>query len=115
MQLFFILLVIFNILLMLALFVRKSGLQLQYLRLKDKKEAGKISDFLLFDYQNAAERQLRLKAFLLFPMLYPVVLDEDREELNQLKGKVKRTHVGIYLGLILFIILGVYSEKVFPA
>jgi len=115
MQLTFIVLVILNSIGMLALFVRKSGLQLQYLQVQQKIQAGKIKDFLFFNLQDAQERALRLQAFLLFPMLYPVILDESKEELNEIKAKVKRTHVGIYLSLILFIILAVYSERVFPS
>ena len=115
MQSTFIALVILNIVGMLALFVRKSGLQLQYLQLKKKAQDGKIKDFLFFNLQDAEARAIRLQAFLLFPMLYPVILDEERVELNEIKSKVKRTHIGIYLSLILFIILAVYSEKVFPS
>lgn len=115
MQLTFIVLVILNSVGMLALFVRKSGLQLQYLQLKKKAQVGKIKDFLFFNLQNAEARAMRLQAFLLFPMLYPVILDEEREELNEIKSKVKRTHIAIYFSLILFIILAVYSEKVFPS
>jgi len=100
---------------MLALFVRKSGLQLQYLHLQKKVKTGKIIDFLFFNLQDAQARAIRWEAFLLFPMLYPVILDEGESELNDLKSKVKRTHIGIYMSLILFIILAVYSERVFPS
>ncbi len=115
MQLTFIVLVILNSVGLLALFVRKSGLQLQYLQAKQKLAVGKIKDFVFFNLQDAQERALRLEAFLLFPMLYPVLLDESEAKLNDIKAKVKRTHIGIYLSLILFIILAVYSEKVFPS
>ena len=115
MQLTFIVLVILNSVGMLALFLRKSGLQLQYLQVQQNQQVGKIKDFLFFNFQDAKERTIRLKAFLLFPMLYPVLLDESKEELNEIKSKVKRTHIGIYLSLIVFIILAVYSEKVFPS
>lgn len=115
MSLSFILLVVFNIVVLFALFLRKLGLQLQYLRLKAKKPAGKVQDFLIFDWKDADERSLRVDAFLLFPMLYPVLLDEQREELNELKMKVKRAHIGIYFAIILFIILGIFSERILPA
>jgi hypothetical protein len=100
---------------MLSLFVRKSGLQLQYLHVQQNMPIGKIKDFLLFNFKDAQERALRLQAFLLFPMLYPVLIDESKEELNEIKYKVKRTHIGIYFSLIVFIILAVYSERVFPS
>ena len=115
MQLTIIVLVILNSAAMLSLFVRKSGLQLQYLRIQKRKAPGKIIDFVSFNWQDADQRTMRLKAFLLFPMLYPVLIDEEEEDLNLIKEKVKRSHVDIYLSLILFIILAVYSEKVFPS
>lgn len=51
----------------------------------------------------------------MFPMLYPVVLDDKKEELNAIKRRVKRIHFGIYFMLIILIVLAIYSEKVFPA
>ncbi len=56
-----------------------------------------------------------MQAFLLFPMLYPVVLDDDKEELNAIKKRIKRIHIGIYFLLILLVVFGIFSEKVFPA
>lgn len=96
------------------LFLRKAGLQLQYLRIKEGQAAGNIRDFLFFDWQDAQARAQRWRAFLLFPMLYAVLLDDEQEELLKIKREVKRTHILIYLAVILFIILGVYSERIFP-
>lgn len=93
----------------------KSGLQLQYLKLQDRKQAGSIWDFLKFNLSDKKERQLRIQAFLLFPMLYPVVADDKKEELNAIKRRIKRIHIGIYFMLIILIVLAIYSEKVFPA
>ncbi len=93
----------------------KSGLQLQYLNLKNRKPAGSVWDFLKFSFSDKKARQLRVQAFLLFPMLYTVLLDDDKEELNAIKKKVKRIHIGVYLMLIILIVLAIYSEKVFPA
>ncbi len=92
----------------------KSGLQLQYLNLKNRKPAGSVWDFLKFSFSDKKARQLRVQAFLLFPMLYTVLLDDDKEELNTIKKKVKRIHIGVYLMLIILIVLAIYSEKVFP-
>ncbi len=98
---------------LLAIFVVKAGLQLQYLRLKNKKEKGSIFDFLQFDISDSKQRKVRMEAFLLFPVMFAVVLDEDDEELNNIKRKVKRLHIAIYLILIILTILAIYSEKVF--
>lgn len=106
----------FLLLAILALFLRKAGLQLQYLRRKTKlKSSGRISDFWRFDWSNPQERRDRWEAFLLFPMLYAVVLDDQDEKLNDLKREVKRTHILIYLMLVILVILGIYSERFLPA
>lgn len=110
--------ILFSALLVLAillLFLRKAGLQLQYLRLKKGKKAGKVAEFLFFDWQDASARALRWEAFLMFPMLYAVLLDDEEETLLKIKREVKRTHILIYLAVIVFIVLGVYAERIFPA
>jgi len=99
----------------LFLFTLKAGYQLQYLRIKKGKKPGEFTDFLRFDISDPKERKLRWEAFLLFPMLYAVILDDEKESLNALKRKIKRVHIGIYLTLIALVLLGVYSEKVFSA
>lgn len=114
-QFVFTFLVIVLLLAILVLFVLKAGLQLQYLRLKKNKKAGEKMDILQFDYSNSKERQVRLEAFMMFPLMFPIVLDETKQELNALKRKVKSIHIGIYSILIVLIIMAIYSEKVFPA
>jgi hypothetical protein len=114
-QFVYVFVVVALMLVMLGLFVYKAGLQLQYLRLQSKKPAGSVSDIIQFDYSNASERKSRLQAFLLFPLMYPIDIEEDEaEELKKLKLRIKKIHIGIYSLLILVIILAVYSEKVFP-
>lgn len=101
---------------MLFLFHRKMALQLQYLELKAKKTLTPIAQFLRFDWSDAKARNSRKEAFLLFPMLYGIPFEEgEREDLQQIKFKIKRSHIGIYFCLIVFISLGVLSEKILPA
>lgn len=110
--------VFFSVVILIAillLFSIKAGLQLQYLRIKKGKKPGEVIDFVRFDISDPKERKLRWDAFLLFPMLYAVILDDEKESLNNIKRKIKRIHIGIYFTLIALVILGVYSEKVFPA
>lgn len=114
-QVVFIIITAILLLAIFLLFLVKSGLQLQYLQLKNRKNPGSVWDFLKFKFSDKQARQLRVQAFLLFPMLYPIELDEPSEELNDLKRRVKRIHIAIYGCLILLVILGIYSEKVFPA
>lgn len=115
MELIYILIVGAIILFIVGLFYLKMGLQMQYLQSKQKKELEPIGRFLFFKWSDEAKRALRWEAFLLFPMLYPVVLDDKQEDLLAIKRQIKRSHIGIYIGIILFIILSIYSEKVFPA
>lgn len=114
-QIIFVLLVLALLLLILLLFTIKAGFQLQYLRLKAKKKEGTVWDILKFKGKEAPDKKLRLEAFLLFPMFYPIILDEQKEELNAIKRRIKRIHIGVYVILIALIILAVYSEKIFPA
>lgn len=114
-QLLFVLLTALLLLGLFLLFVVKSGLQLQYLKLRKGQQPGSKWDYLKFNFSDKKARQLRLEAFLLFPMLYPIVLDEQKKELNELKKKIKKIHIGIYGFLILLIVLGIYSEKIIPS
>ncbi|WP_421754028.1 hypothetical protein [Croceimicrobium sp.] len=101
---------------LLFLFHRKMALQMQYLQIKAGKKAAPLKSFLLFDWKDNQARNLRAEAFLLFPMLYAVPIEENEKgELLEIKQKIKRSHVGIYFCLILFIVLGILSEKVIPA
>lgn len=100
------------LLLILGLFARKAGLQLQYLRIRRSQHPGKISDFWKFGWSDSQMRRLRWEAFLLFPMLYGVPMDEDNERLIQIKRKIKRTHILIYLAVIVLIVLGIFSDRI---
>lgn len=112
-QTLFVSLFLVLIFLILLLYAVKAGLQLQYLNLQNKKPKGKISDF--FRFSSEKERALRWKAFLMFPLTFSVVMDDEKEELLDLKKGVKNIHIAIYLLLALLIIMGIYSEKVFTA
>jgi len=112
-QFFFTLLVVVVLAFILLLFLQKAGRQLQYLRLKRGEESGKVADFWQQGWQDARQRQERWQAFLLFPMLYPIQLDDEVEALNDLKREVKRLHILIYFMLIIMILLSIFSEKIF--
>ncbi len=89
---------------------------MQYLQIQSGKKPSAHKDFLFFDWKDAKERELRKEAFLLFPMLYAVSFEEpEKKELEDIKYKVKRSHIGIYFCIILFITLGVLSERILPA
>lgn len=108
--------VVIIMLAILGIFLYKAGLQLQYLRIQRKVAKGSASDIIQFDYSDKKERKERLEAFLLFPLMYGIVFEEnEKEELMAIKKRVKKIHITIYSLLIVVIVLAVYSEKVFPA
>lgn len=106
----------FVILLLLLLFYRKMALQMQYLEIESGKKPSPLKEYLFFDWGDAKARALRAEAFLLFPMLFALQIEEDEKEaLKDIKYKIKRSHVGIYFCLIVFITLGILSERIIPA
>ena len=111
-QILFILLTALILIAILWLFLRKADLQLRYMRLQQGVKAI-AGEFLKFQWNDSRARNERWQAFLLFPMLFPLELGEEREELLEIKRSVKRIHIGIYVMLILLILMGIYSEKVF--
>lgn len=111
-RILFIILTFLILLAILWLFLRKADLQLQYMRLKGgaKASAGK---FLKFKWGDSQARNERWEAFLMFPMLFPVELGEERSELQNIKKQIKKIHIGVYLMLILLVVMGIYAEKIF--
>jgi hypothetical protein len=110
-----ILFIIFTFIILLAIlwiFLKKADLQLQYLRLSRGVKASP-GEFLKFKWQDTKSRNERWEAFLLFPMLIPLELGQESTELTKIKRGIKRIHIGIYLMLILLIIMGISSERVF--
>lgn len=98
----------------LALYSVKISFHLVYLRLKAKQKPGTPGDFFSRNFINKNDAQFWKEAFLLFPLLYPIVLDEPTEALNDLKRKIKRIHIGIYTLLMVALLIVVYAAKVFP-
>lgn len=95
----------------LGLFLRKSALQLQYRRLKTGEAPGALKDFWAFDYRDGDAWRERGKAFLMFPMLYALPLDEEDDRLLTIKKEIKRTHILIYLLITLFLAFSILLEK----
>jgi hypothetical protein len=97
----------------ILLYGKKAALQLQYLRLKQNKKPGELLDFIRFNWTDSSARDERLKAFLLFPLMFSIELNETKPALLEIKKRVKRIHISIYMILVVLIILSIYSEKVF--
>ncbi|GGH76142.1 MAG: hypothetical protein EP346_11480 [Bacteroidetes bacterium] len=94
------------VLAILAVYAYKVGLHLQLIQIEKHMEPGRIMDIVFFDFKNADERKLRVEAFLRYPLMFPVVIEEDdNDEVVQLKKKIKNSNYGLYLLLIALIIL----------
>ena len=99
----------------LSVYLLKAGRQLQYLRVKKKQKPGFVRDFWKFDFKNTQERSLRLQALLLYPLLFPVVIeDSDKQEVKDIKLKIKDLNIVLYFLIIFIILIGVYASKTYP-
>jgi hypothetical protein len=101
-----------GMLLLLVLYGIKVGMHMQYLRLKDRKDPGSAWDFFQFTEPGLAP--YRSKALWMFPLMFPVVLDETREELNHHKSRIKSINMAIYAVLMVLLLAAVYAAKAFP-
>lgn len=98
----------------LVLYAVKVAYHFVFLRLRAKKKPGKASDFFSRNFINKEDAHYWKNAFLLFPLLYAIVLDEPTEALNDIKRKIKRLHIAIYAFLIVALLTVVYAAKAFP-
>lgn len=73
-----------------------------------------MGDFFLRNFINKGDNERWKKAFMLFPLLYSIVLDEPTIALNEMKQRVKKLNVVIYVVLIVALLVVVYASKAFP-
>lgn len=97
---------------LLLLFFLKTGTQLQYLRVKKGKKKGEWTD--VFQFFSREDKELRNASFMLFPLLFPIELNEKKEELNDLKRRVKKINIGLYLCIMVIFALGAYTSIKYP-
>jgi hypothetical protein len=97
-----------------VLFLIKAVLQLQYQNLKTRKPLGAITDFFVFDYKNAAARSARIDAFLLFPIFFPIDLEEGTDAEKRIKRQIRRVHLLFYVLMIVLLLLASYLSKAYP-
>lgn len=96
------------------LFFVKAGLQLQYQNIKKKKPQGALTDFFNFDYKDASARSARIDAFLLFPIFFPIDLEEGTEAEKGIKRKIRSVHLVFYVLMIVLLLLATYFSKAYP-
>ena len=101
-----------GILCLLVLYGFKVGLHMQYLRRKAQKDPGSPWDFFAFSEPGLSA--YRKEALLLFPLLFPVELNETRQELNEAKQRIKNINIAIYLLLMVLLLAAIYTAKAYP-
>lgn len=116
MALQFILLFLFivGIMGMIAFYILKVGYQLQLVRMKKKKPKGEILD-IFKNWKNPSDRELRMQALMMYPLLYPVEIEEnEKTESVAIKKIIKRLNITLYAILIVLLLVVVYAGKKYP-
>lgn len=99
---------------LVLLYGKKIVIQYQYLRLKNRLKPSAAWDVFAFKMKTEKESQLRNQAWMLYPLMFPVEMETEKEDLENLKGKVKKIHIALYVLLMVVILLGVYTSKAYP-
>ena len=103
-----------SILTILGLYALKIAFQYQYLRLKNKLKRTDLFEALSFSLKSDRDKKLRSQAIMLFPMFFPIDLDDKKEDMLDLKRTIKKLHIYIYLALMAIMLIGVYTSKMYP-
>jgi len=98
----------------LVLYAYKLAFHFMYTRLKDRKKAGSTADFFYRNFNDTKDSDRWKQAWMLFPLLFPVVFDDERLDLNDVKYKIKKLNMAIYAGLSLALIVVFYAAQAFP-
>ena len=113
-QLIIIFLFIISLAAIFILYAYKLALHFMYLRVQDKKKPGSVSDFFYRDFKDKKDGARWKEAWMLFPLLFPIALDDEKQELNEIKARIKRLNVAIYSALIVALIVIFYAAQFFP-
>lgn len=96
--------------LLIAVYSYKWALHFQYLRVKNKKNPGHWVDYYKRTFNHKNDKRWWNESILLFPLLYPVILTDNRKEDFWL-SKIKRINIVLYLLLIILLLTGIYFAK----
>ena len=100
---------------LVGLYAYKLALHFQFLRLRDKRKPGEISDFFYRHFADKKDPERWKEAWMLYPLMFPVAIEEDdKDHIVQIKQRIKRMNVNIYIALIIAMLVVVYSAKAFP-
>lgn len=90
-------------------FVRKLSLQFAYLHLKEEKSSINVMRFISRDLSEK-EKDIRNRSLLLFPLLFGVDKEDEGEELNSYKNRIRSLHLALYLLLMVVVLLGLIGK-----
>jgi hypothetical protein len=105
---------IISIIGILGIYALKIAYQYQYLRLKNGLKQNDLFEAWSISLKKEADKKRRNEAVMLFPLFFPIVLDDKKQEMNDIKRTIKKLHIFIYLFVIVIMLIGVYSNKAFP-
>lgn len=104
-----------GILALLVMYIIKVGTHLQLINIERGKDRGRVIDLFFFRFSDEEERAKRGQALLRYPLLFPIVFEEDEtDEVTEIKRKIKKLNIGLYFVLIALILLVTYTAKAFP-
>ena len=97
-----------------GLYALKVAIQYQYLRLKKGLKRTDLFEAWSMSLSKEDDKKRRSEAVMLFPMFFPIELDEQKEELLSIKKTIKKIHILIYFSIMAIMLIGVYASKAFP-
>ncbi len=98
----------------ISVYALKIAYQYQYLRLKAGLKKPDLFEAWSLSLKDKRDKKLRNQAIMLYPMFFPIILDEKKEALNNIKRNIKKLHIIIYVLLMVIILVGVYASKTYP-
>lgn len=90
-------------------FWRKVSLQFEYLYRKKFRKAPESNNWIK-KFDDPKVKEIRNQALLIFPLLFGVDREDEGEELNQLKNRIRSLHLMIYLLLMAVVLLGLIGK-----
>jgi hypothetical protein len=103
-----------SILIILGLYALKIAYQYQYLRLKNRLKKTDLFEAWSLTLKSDRDKKLRNQAVMLFPMFFPIDLDDTNESMLDIKRTLKKLHIYIYIALMGIMLIGVYTSKAYP-
>ena len=103
-----------SILTILGLYALKVAYQYQYLRLKNKLKRSDLFEAWSLSLKSERDKKLRNQAIMLYPMFFPIDLDDTNEDMLEIKRTLKKLHIYIYIALMMVMLIGVYTSKAYP-